>query len=739
MLKSVPAVFFVVILGLSFGVVPSAGQRAAPNAASSSSTLSTGVTIDIHVLNQYGIWYNGAQVDVFEVIAAGNPPSVMLAANGTTVNGEFQAKNVTPYSTYLIQVYTPAGGQANQTVTVSGNDFIVNFVIPSSPAPTLSLQNVDINASGATPGVPFTITAEVVNTSNSTAFNTIISITPPPQFSLLNTGSSISVGTLLPGASKGLNLLLTVSSVSATPGYAISYILNFTDYSGVSYRIPGSISLPPPPTPDLVIQGIVLNPTVIQPGSTFSISAVVVNSGNSTAFNTFLTLLPPAQFSLLGTTSVVALGTIQPGESKPLALQVIVSNTVAPAANTIGYSLGYTDYFLNKQTTVGSIFVPVSGNPVSPKLIVTTATFSSSAIHPGDNFTVPIVIENVGNVPASEVVLSVNATTPLVNTGSAGDYRLGVISGNGTISVQLGFSSPATAPLGSFPIVLTLAYQDTFGTIYSSQQQLVATIVGRPNLVFNLLQFKNNPLTPGLQTFLNAQILNGGGESALNVKVSFQDAPSFLGNTTIFLGSIQPSVIGNATAFLQIPANTSVGAYQFNGVVSYTDSAGRSYQVVAPYTVTVAPFSPPKVSVTNTLLSPAVLNPGTQGILTIYVRNDGASPASNLTLTLLNGSSLFTSNYFGLGTLDQSTSGTTTVGVNVSPYLKGGVYLVQILASYTDQNGAKYNSTVPLQLTVYASTSILSLRNIGIGLVIVLVIVAVYVGVVTRRKRLRTS
>jgi len=738
LLRSFTAVALAILLTLSLAAaLPQRPGAPVPNAYGSNAApaFNTGISLEIHVANQYGVPYNAnAVVEVFLVVSSTPPMSLTLEANGTTTDGYFFAGNLTQVSTYFVQVYTSTGGQGNQTVAMTSNAAIVNIVIPSAPTPTLSLENVVVNASAATPGAPFSVTATVVNTSNSTAYDVILNVKPPAQFSLLNTGSSIVLGTFTPGGTRGVTMLLSVSGVAATAGFAIGYNLTYSDYAGVSYSIPGSISLPAPPAPNLVIESVTLNPTVIQPGSTFSLTALVVNSGNSTAFNSVLTLAPPAQVSLLNMGSVIPLGTLAPGTSKSLTLQLIVSNSGAPTANLIAYSLSYTDYFLNKGTTTGNLFVPVSGNPVQPKLIITTATFSSSAIHPGDDFTVPIVIQNVANVQANEVVLSVNASSPLVTTGSAGDYRLGVISGNGTISIKLGFSSPPSSALGSFPIVLTLAYQDSFGTIYTSQQVLVATIVGQPSLVFNVLQFKNNPLTPGLQTFFNAQLLNAGGETALNVKVMFQNAPSFLGNATIYLGSIQPGGTGNATSYLQIPNNMPVGAYQFNAIVSYTDSVGRSYQIVAPYTVTVAPFSPPLVSVTNTLLSPEVLAPGSQGTMTIYLRNNGASPANNLTLTLLNGSRFFTSDYFGLGTLDPSTSGTTTVGVNVAGDVKGGRYLVQILATYTDDNGAAYNSTLPLEITIYTTTSILSYKTIGIILAVAIVAVVVYLWYTTRRK-----
>jgi hypothetical protein len=727
-LKSFPGLVFVIILALSFASVFPQGPGVL-NPSASDQAPNTGVSLEVHVANQFGVWYNGAFVEVFDQSAASQ-----LVANGTTVEGEYFAGDLTAGDTFLVQVYTTNGGQANQTVVLTSNSAIVNFVIPSTPTPALSIEHVVVNASTSTPGAPFSITADIVNTSNSTAYNAAIQVSPPPQFSLIGTGSDVFLGNLRNGTSTPLSLQLSVSGVTATPDFIIKYLLNFSDYNGTSFSTTGTISLPTPLAPTLAIQSVTLNPPIIQPGSTFSLTAVIVNTSNSTAFDGVLTVAPPTDYSLLSTGSVIPFGTLQPGGSKSLTLQLVVSNSATPTASNIEYLVNYTDYFLDKYATTGTISVPVSGNPVSPKLIITTATFSSMTIHPGDNFTVPITIENVGTVPALEVVLSVNATSPVVTTGSAGVYRLGVIPANGSTSVTLGFTSPPNSVLGSFPIVLTLAYEDTFGTIYSSQQALVATLVGEPSLVFNILQFKNNPLTPGLETFFNAQLVNTGGAPALNVKVMFQNAPAFLGNTTIFLGGIQPGETGNATSYLQIPDNTAVGAYQFIAVVSYTDSVGRTYEVQAPYTVTVAPFSPPMVSVTNTLLSPEVLAPGTQGTLTIYLKNSGATPANNVTLSLLNASHIFSSDLFGLGTIDEGGSVTTTVGVNVGSALKGGSYLVKVEVTYNDDNGMRYNFTLPLEMNVYATSSALTVKNIGIGAAVVIIGAAIYLGV-TRRKK----
>jgi hypothetical protein len=692
---------------------PTPGMSVARDAVSSSTTGPT-INIVVHVQDQYGLWINGAQVQVFYE-QPGITPGLTLVSSGSTANGLYLAANLTASSTYTVDVYSPTGGAANQTVTVGFNDAVLTFVLPTAAPPVLAVQGVSVVPNSTSPSAPFSLSGSVVNTSNSTAYNTVLSVSPPPQFSLLNTGSVIPIGTLAPGASKPFTLTMTVSSTATASSYTVGYLLNFSDYSGVNHASSGSISLPTPPAPYLVVQDVVLNPSTIQPGAFFSVTANVSNTSNSTAYNTVLSVSPPPQFSLLNTGSVIPIGTLAPGASKPFTLTMTVSSTATASSYTVAFTASFTDYFLNKFSTPGNLFIPITGDALHPNLVITSASFSSQSIHPGESFSIPMSIQNIAVAAAEEVVLSVNVTTPVAIVGSAGAYRLGSIAGNGNTSITLQFTSASTAALGAYPITLILSYVDSSGAIYTSHQTLVATLIGEPNLVLNSLRFKSNPLTPGLQTFLSAQLLNVGGDNALNVKVTFQGGPSFLGNTTMYLGSIGPSGSGNGTAYLQVPADTAIGDYSFEAVVTYTDSSGSAYSANSPYSVTVAPFSGPRVSVTNTLLSPPVLSPGTQGTFTIYVKNDGSSPARNVTLNMEDGGRLFTSSLIGLGSLDSLTSGTTVIGVNVDPSLNGGQYIVHILVMYQDDNGVKYNSTTPIQVTVYRSSSLLTLTNVGMA------------------------
>ncbi|HUI01153.1 MAG TPA: hypothetical protein VLX56_05945 [Nitrososphaerales archaeon] len=686
------------------------------------------VSLDIHVVDQNGLWINGALVDVFQQQADVSPPAYTLVASGTTNNGRFLAVNVTAYATFNVQVYPPLGGSANQTVTTDGGDQILTFVIPNRPTAILAIQNVSLTPSNEGSISSFSLTADVVNVSNSTAYDAVLTLTPPSQFSILNTGSTIAIGVVGPGGSKTLNLTLSVSSTAApsTTGYTAAYSLTYDDYSGTSYTVPGTISLPSPLPPSLVLRNVVLSPAIVQPGISFSLSADVVNVSNSTAYNAVLALNPPSQFSILNTGSTIPIGVLAPGSAYVLNLTLSVSSSTVPTGYTIPYSLAFTDYFFNKLSTVGNLFVPVSGNSVHPDLILTSASFVPPVVHPGDNFAIQMKVENTGFAPAEQAVLSVNASSPISTVGSVGNYRFGNVGPNGTTTQTVAFTSPDSTKPGSYPLTLTLSYVDNLGAVYTTQQVMVVNIVGQPSIVFNSLQFGKNPLIPGLQTFLNAQLFNSGGASALGVKVTFSGGPPFLSNITIYLGSIQGGVTGNATAFLSIPSDARLGEYNFNATVTYGDSSGASYKITSPYTVTIAPYATPQVSITNTLLSPAVLTPGSQGTFTMYLRNDGSSPAYNTTVSVQNGDGIFTSALFGLGTIDGSTSQTAVTGINVKSGVQAGNYLVKILVTYTDQNNVPYNFTLPLEMTVYSTTNLLSFKNVGFGVGAVIIVVVAY-------------
>ncbi len=207
-----------------------AGKSPSPNAVvitTSTTTVTTTRTVNItimppgpklaiHVVNQFGIWYQGAVVEVYQQLSSS---SYNLVANGTTVNGVFYAAGLVNYSTYMVNVYTPTGGSGSQTVTVTEAGASLTFVIAAPVPPAMSLLNVSVSPSAL--GGGFSLNASLTNTSNSTAYNAQLTVQPPPQLALLNTGSVIPIGTLAPGQSKPIALQMTVSSAAATVAYTL--------------------------------------------------------------------------------------------------------------------------------------------------------------------------------------------------------------------------------------------------------------------------------------------------------------------------------------------------------------------------------------------------------------------------------------------------------------------------------------------------------------------------------------
>ena len=114
LLKSFPALVLVFILVLSFAaglplkptVTPSASGVSTSTVVVISTTTTTVtsitnstpiVNLDIHVVNQYGVWVNGAVVEVFSEDTTASPATLSLVANGTTNNGLYYATRLVPF------------------------------------------------------------------------------------------------------------------------------------------------------------------------------------------------------------------------------------------------------------------------------------------------------------------------------------------------------------------------------------------------------------------------------------------------------------------------------------------------------------------------------------------------------------------------------------------------------------------------------------------------------------------
>ncbi len=109
---------------------------------------------------------------------------------------------------------------------------------------------------------------------------------------------------------------------------------------------------------------ITTTPTVITPGSTFSISFVLTNTGTSAASSVTATALAPAGFMHYGTTPTFV-GSVAADSQTPVTLSLIAGTNVTGGAYEIPVKITYLDELRNSLTTWVNVSVSIQGAGMS--------------------------------------------------------------------------------------------------------------------------------------------------------------------------------------------------------------------------------------------------------------------------------------------------------------------------------------------------------------------------------------
>ena len=131
------------------------------------------------------------------------------------------------------------------------------------------------------------------------------------------------------------------------------------------------------------------------------------------------------------------------------------------------------------------------------------------------------------------------------------------------------FFSDKQAPLGLNPVLLTITYANTDGTLASQTETLGVRLKGRADIGIASLSTDPAQIKTGDPVSLVVRIENTGTDTANSVKASI-DLP-FSGSTDAFVGRIEPN--NDAPAVYALQAGDP-GDYTYNLSVQYEDDYG---------------------------------------------------------------------------------------------------------------------------------------------------------------------
>ncbi len=334
--------------------------------------------------------------------------------------------------------------------------------------------------------------------------------------------------------------------------------------------------------PSVIITDFEVTPAVLLPGEQGIISVTVRNTADkatltqsylsdTTETTTNIDINAPIDSVTMVGNGIQVLsegyyrvGDIGPGQSIPLSFLI-----KAPAESGI-----YFPEIWIRVSDARSLKYPIPVNVNSEVAIQKRPQISiekelPASVTPGNDFNATILLQNTGQVSASNLKISVNSSTPSITSTTPGTFHIDRLGQGERQEIAMVFSTDRNAPLGLRPVTLLIEYQEPDGTFQQQVETLGVNIRGKAQV--DISQITTDPATiqKGDQFTLIIRIENTGTDDARSVNAKI-DIP-LSGTKEAFVGKIEPG--NDAPAPFNLQADQS-GDIPYTLVIQYEDDYG---------------------------------------------------------------------------------------------------------------------------------------------------------------------
>jgi len=339
--------------------------------------------------------------------------------------------------------------------------------------------------------------------------------------------------------------------------------------------------------PSVIITDYEVSPAVLLPGEQGIISVTIRNTADSatltqsylsdtTETTTNIDINAPIDsVTMVGNGIQVIsegyyrVGDIGPGQSIPLSFLI-----KAPAKTGI-----YFPEIWIRVSDARSLKYPIPVNVNSEVAIQKRPQISiekqlPASVTPGDDFNATILLENTGQLSASNLRISVNSSTPSITSKTASTHYIERLGQEESQAVAMEFSTDRNAPLGLRPVTLVIEYQEPDGSFQQQVETLGVNIRGKAELDISQITTDPARIQNGDQFTLIIRIENTGTDDAKSVDATI-DIP-LPGTKEAFVGKIEPA--NDAPAPFNLEADRS-GEISYTLTIRYEDDYGPGEQV----------------------------------------------------------------------------------------------------------------------------------------------------------------
>ena len=477
-----------------------------------------------------------------------------------------------------------------------GISLLIALLAATLPVPVYAADVLSVTPNSAVNDVDTTITVAGTGFDNTAAVLL--------DGVVLNT-SFLNDQTLTATVPAGLSVGTHTITVSMTGGAA-----NGSAAFTVSAPVP--TATPPPPTatnvplPFVRPQFVVRSSKVIgdvQANKQVTLKLAIENAGNATSYST-QAVFSSVDLAPTKTGGVVALGKVNADDETNVtqtfyATNSVIGKSLIVADLTVTYydadGAMYSDKFslsipINGGVVLGGVVYPTS-TPTgvkSSQLVITSYAASIDPLQPGEQFTLTMTVQNVGNEKAQRVTMIVGGGT---SGTSGGTPQPGGVSGGGgefTNFAPVGASNvqslgdlPASGSLqaaqnlivnvstnpGAYPMKVSFSYLNDQNEVINDEQVITLLVYSLPNVDISFYRTPD-PFFAGQPGALPIQVVNLGKRLAVlgNIKVSAGNG--LIENGTSLVGSLDA---GGYFTLDSVLTPDQPGTLELTFTIDYTD------------------------------------------------------------------------------------------------------------------------------------------------------------------------
>lgn len=191
------------------------------------------------------------------------------------------------------------------------------------------------------------------------------------------------------------------------------------------------------------------------------------------------------------------------------------------------------------------------------------------SVVPGDDFTATVILENSGQLSASNLRITVNSSTSSITSKTPSTIHIAKLGPGEHYTAVMEFSTDKRSPLGLRPVNLVLEFQEPDGSYQKQVETLGINIRGKARL--DISQITTDPvrIKKGDQFTLIIRIENTGTDDAKSVDATIEIPVS--GTKEAFVGKIEPG--NDAPAPFNLQADRD-GDIAYTLTIQYEDDYG---------------------------------------------------------------------------------------------------------------------------------------------------------------------